>query len=116
MLNQNQVIYLDYTNESETSAYVYVPFEVSIIKVKAISSVSSTDDCCVVFSNLVDNQPLGLIHQAGTTDIESQSPELEYYFKSPKSINGNYSFILKTYLNTEQIKDFYVVIFIEFIH
>ena len=88
MLNQNQVIFLDYNTESEKSADIFVPFEVSKIKVKAITCVSATDDCCILFSNLVDGQPLGLIHQSGTsvnTDIESQSPELEYYFKSPKT-------------------------------
>lgn len=118
MLNLNKVLFLDFNNVNDININIFVPFEVSKIKIKGISCISTADVSCVLMSSLVNNNVIGYVHQSGVavnTDIESTTPEIEYIYKAPKNINGYFNFSLLDFSGLSTSLDMGLVVIIEFI-
>lgn len=101
-----KVVPLRFVNTSKASAFISVPFRVSMISTKTIIYEDDTDPVAlsqyglITSPSLVKNQPLGVFMSDYRYASYSGADNIIYKSQNPLDITGTYEFELKTIDNT----------------
>ena len=106
----NRYISLSLSNSSaaQGKSTISVQFPVKEIRVRQIvyqddQVFKDLTSYGVVYSDLVQNNVLGIVNMGSTLEANHQGPQisnLRYSYKTPLSVNGTYTFELRTVTNS----------------
>lgn len=98
MTRQISFIPLTFTASPNTTATISCPFPVKTLHIKSggyQAGTNGTTRYVALTSDLTNNSPLGIFNQ-DTTYSSGTISDVEYKFRTPQVINGNYTFTLLT--------------------
>lgn len=126
LFNTNRVINLNFnTSTAQASAYISVQFPVKEIIIRQIltgnndntTAVQAQYSFAILYSDLVQNNTVGFLSMYA--NYENGLQNIRYYYKSPQTINGLYTFQLRDMTGTAysltNAKTYYASVIIEFI-